>query len=95
METATLGENHRAVSQLFTPILTKRQPRAVRWLRSVLGADSEFLRKNFPSTEVDDFEGRIRNALEKDPGDQASGDILEIARLLKVQPGAPPVKPES
>lgn len=78
-----LEDNKRAVSQIFSPLLMKRNTRGLRWLRESLAFGPELLR-NFPANELDDFKGRVAEAVQKDPGDEASADVLAIARALGV-----------
>jgi hypothetical protein len=86
MDTDTLSRDDRAVVSLFTPLLTQRNVRGLRWLQECLAKNPDFLQRHRAQETVADFRERVTRMFGK-PGeeDKPLQDAIAVLALeLKI-----------
>jgi hypothetical protein len=85
-DTEILHQDNRVVSHLFTPLLRNRNVEGLRGVAKFLTSHGKFLAEHPAQHTVTDFKGRTHTAISNDSGDEASPIILEIAKILRIEP---------
>lgn len=80
-----LVKDNRIVSDLFIPLLKKRNIKGLGWIGKVLDQFPRFIRVYKDKIAVDDFKNRIKLLISSDIPDTEEESIWKIAELLNVK----------